>query len=411
MVHGPDVPERAADVIVRPFRCWSASCRRCGPIVGAQDLARLEPAITGRRWLYVVVTLDPRRLWLLQRAAAARGMRALERWSLEVEELIGPPPTIRDECDLDPWDPFGVERPGPRSLDLAAQRREWAAWWERATAALPLPRGRSLSGDAYHVASTAWSNHLRRSLRRRFGPVETIVTWERHRSGLPHANILLELEPFEGALVKLKRKKLESGRWGTYPPALRSWMAKKAIEAGFGKIFHLEIAEPRSAALGAYMVKLSRELMSSRTKGPEGQTPLNRPRGFRRFSATQRTLPVRIWPKGRLVPCTVEGCATEPPPGGWCSRSLPLHLERVHGWDRDEAREHVRDLVRELAPAHVAIVEGERPRRDVIAYEARHLGTDEVSTRAWLAVADEITTGAGSPLYIAENGETAPLLV
>jgi hypothetical protein len=406
MVHGPDVPARASDVLVRGFRCWSASCRRCGPIVGAQDLARLEPTITGRRWLYVVVTLDPKVLAALQQRAHARRLRALERWRADASELVGAPPDSASSLPLDRfilWD----ARPGPRARDVA--KRELAAlrWFEVARDVLPLPRGRDLSTNPYFVASAAWSSRLRRSLRHRFGAFESIVTWERHRSGLPHANVLLELEPFEAELGKLRRRTVD-GRERVYPPALRSWMRTQAMAAGFGRVFHLEVAEPRSAALGCYVAKLSRELMASAAKGPTGQAPLNRPRGFRRFSATQHTLPARLWPKGRRIPCTVPGCAVGE---GLCSRTLARHLVDVHAWPAARAREHVRALLLELAPSRVAILEADRPSAAAVASKALLLGPDPVSSAAWRAVSEEIRNDIGFPLFMAEDGTTAPLRV
>jgi hypothetical protein len=410
MMHGPDVPCRASDVIVRPFRCWSAACRRCGPIVGAQDLARLEPTITGGRWIYLVLTLDREVLAALQAAAAARMARALERWRAKAETLVGPYPDLASPLPLDRFILWN-STPGPRARDVARRERAALEWFEVARDALPLPHGRDLSPNPYFVASTAWSSKFRRYLQHEFGPFEHVLTWERHKDGIPHANVLLELAPFEASLGRLRRKKLKSGRWGTYSPSLRRWMNEKAMRAGFGMKFHFEIAEPRSPALGCYVSKLARELMASSAKGPDGQAPLNRPRGFRRFSATQGTLPARIWPKGRRVPCTLEGCAVEPPTGGWCSRTLARHLVEAHGWAPARAREHVRALVLELAPSRVAVLELDRPSRDAVSAKARLLGPDDVSARAWRDVAREIDEGRGSPLYVPEDGTPAPLLV
>jgi hypothetical protein len=411
LVHGPDLPASAGELVVRPFRCWSASCRRCGPIVGAQDLARLEPAITGRRWVYLVVTLDPSVLAALQAKAAARRAKARDRWIEAASARIGPPPRPLTFRDLDPL--FGYYRSAAGRAEAVEHRDAGRAWFELARDAVPMPKGRDLSTDPYHVASAAWSARLRRHLLRLVGPFDYVLTWERHRSGLPHANILVDAEAFAaaGLLGGLRAGRVaKTGRPTVYPPALRRRLRAAAMAAGFGRVFHLELAEARGAALACYVAKLARELMSSRTKGPDGQTPTNRPRGFRRFSATHGLLAVRHWPKGRRLPCWVEGCTHEAPPGGWCSRSLPRHVVDVHGLDPLDARQILRDLIDQTPASKVALLEGDRPRASEVARVARLVATDPVGSAAWRAAADQIERGEAAPLFVAENGTAAPLL-
>jgi len=405
MITVPGNAEGPHDVTVRPFRCWSPSCRRCGPIVGAQDLARLSPAIEGRSWVYCVATLGPRELARGRGRARVRAARARREWLERVEPVIGAaPPIVRERLVAGgPW-VFSTELAGDTERD---ERRRWLT---AAREVEPPPRGARLSPNAYHVAATAWTDSFLRRCRHRWGALEHVVTWEAQRSGMPHANILLrgpgltaelaELEVREGVAKGNGRRR----RVARYAPELRSLMRRWAIASGFGRVFWCEIGEAGGPALALYVAKLARELMCPSAKG---QAPTNRPRGFRRYSTSKGLLEVRHWPKATPVPCPVDGCEELPPCGAWHARNLRPHLEHAHGWSAEAARRYVWVRTFEHPTAAVRVLERapDELADDDVAEVVAKLGTGGWADGRGTAIAAAIRDGDGSPTRIRETPE------
>lgn len=410
LVHGPAAPASTGDLTVRRLRCWSPSCARCGPIVGAQDLARLEPAITARRWVYVVCSLGPDEFKSGARAAAKRRAAAFAEWRELVSEQIGPPRSEAFRATLQrlretpeqfrPWSlfPTAAERDGPRRERLQ-ELTEDRVWFELARQVEPPPAGWTASEHPYHVANWAFGRRLKRTLRTKLGAFDYVATWEAHRSGLPHLNLIIDADAFGAEALG------DATRPGTTPegrptieaPALRAWFRRAAMAAGFGRVFWLEVCEPRGPGLALYVSKLSRELMSPTVKG---QAPWRRPPRFKRYQASGGLLAARFWPKGRAVDCRFEHCPTEPPPGGWCSRSLPRHLREVHGMTAAAARGELEDILAGSPTGHAAILETDAPDPRELGNLVAGWGRSELEAAAWRPVARALRDGSGAPTVI-----------
>jgi hypothetical protein len=407
LVSAPASPRGPHDVSVSRLHCWSPSCRICGPHVGRQDLARLEPAITGRRWLYAVCTLGPNELRAGARAARARRAEAFAEWRALVVEQIGPPGSAafqeaaRERGFLERWDPFGDEQLAreaagrrKRQLDINQQ------WFEVARTVKKPPTGWKVSEDPYHVADFAWRERLKRTLRTAFGTFDYVVTWEAQREGRPHLNLLADATAFGEHLEpsKLKAGDIE-GRPTMYPPALRRWFNDAAIAAGFGLKFHLELCEPGGPGLAFYVAKLSRELICPTVKG---QAPHARPARFRRYNTSQDLLEPRIFPRAQPARgCPEPGCDEPPPRGAWCKRTLGHHLRTVHGYNRSAAAALVAGELEPTDVGRAAILEADAPLDADVAAIVRRWATTEAEARTWYPIAQEIETGRAKPTRVA----------
>lgn len=137
-----------------------------------------------------------------------------------------------------------------------------------------------------------WSA-LRKRLTRRYGTLAYIQTWEIHRTGWPHVNVLV-------------------GNWNLCCEAeddaqvLRDKVLRPAARAvGFGK--QVFVQPMHDAALMAnYLTKLASELTGAAVKN---QIPINAPPHFRRLRASQGLLPKPHKDEeitGRLVRCPVD---------------------------------------------------------------------------------------------------------
>jgi hypothetical protein len=406
IVSAPRRPRSAQDVSVSRLRCWSPSCRLCGPHVGRQDLARLEPAITGRRWVYVVATFGPDELRREARQARARRAKAFATWRQLVTEQIGPPGSdtfeeaARERGFLERWDPFGAEAEARR----AAGRRhrvldERQKWFEVARTVEKPPAGWRVSEDPYHLADWCWRERLKRTLRTRFGTFEYVVTWEAQREGRPHLNLLVDAAAFGECLEPSKLKAGDvDGRPTMYPPALRRWFNDAAVAAGFGCKFHLELCEPGGPGLAFYVAKLSRELICPSVKG---QAPHARPARFRRYNTSQDLLEPRIFPRATPARgCPEPGCDAEPPRGAWCKRTLGHHLRTEHGYTRPAAAALVAGELEPHEKGHAAILEADQPSAFEVAAIVRRWPTEAAEAQTWSEIAEKIQTGAASPTVI-----------
>lgn len=160
---------------------------------------------------------------------------------------------------------------------------------------------------AFRRAGELWDHRLRRSIERRledfagtlFPPAEDrleyVQTWERHRNGWPHANVLLTSQRLR-ALVEawgvLEREHGKNGRTCQFPKRFRSWLRERAMAAGFGRSIWVEVIDTSDggAAMANYLLKLAVELTGAPNK-KGNQSPVNAPRHFRRIRASRNLLP------------------------------------------------------------------------------------------------------------------------
>jgi hypothetical protein len=171
--------------------------------------------------------------------------------------------------------------------------------------------------ERYRRAGQRWDGALRKRLQRRYGRVLYLQTWEQHRDGTPHLNVVLGgdslMEDVDGQgyspprWSKTKRRSVAAPRW-------RRWWREQAIACGFGKVTWAERlwspsegAERPADGLAAYLVKLahSLDLVDGRRNPLDAsageltrsdakeQTPIAAPKGFRRLRSSQRLLPPR----------------------------------------------------------------------------------------------------------------------
>jgi hypothetical protein len=161
------------------------------------------------------------------------------------------------------------------------------------------------SWEAFRAAGKCWDEHLRQGLRKQGGKVAYLQTWERHRSGWPHLNLILsgpDLRAWVESLGIVERR-AESGRMCTFPRGWRRWLRAAAIRAGFGPVAWVEVLEPsKRDAMAGYLCKLAAELTGARSKKGD-QAPTSAPKHFRRIRASRGLLP----PLGTDEPSTWAG--------------------------------------------------------------------------------------------------------
>lgn len=152
--------------------------------------------------------------------------------------------------------------------------------------------------DAFRVAGELWDNRLRFRMQREWGKLEYVQTWEQHRSGWPHVNVLIRSDALLSHVAELGVEKREAAgprgpRVALFPRWRTAWLARAAPAAGFGMRVWAELIEPRSsAAMAAYLAKVAGELTRSHLKGGD-QRPTEAPKGFRRLRASRGLLPPR----------------------------------------------------------------------------------------------------------------------
>jgi hypothetical protein len=132
------------------------------------------------------------------------------------------------------------------------------------------PKNLEGKDEAFVRGKALWSK-LRHSLTRRFGRVEYIQTWEAHKSGWPHVNVLIH------------NARINAMGWKKFRRVLKVL----AVKAGFGKIIWVEPMKSGDAMAG-YLVKLARELTGATVKD---QVPVDAPAHFRRLRASRGLLP------------------------------------------------------------------------------------------------------------------------
>lgn len=128
--------------------------------------------------------------------------------------------------------------------------------------------------DLYRAGVLHWSK-LRKRLTRAYGRIEYIQTWEAHRSGYPHVNVLVHSDHL------IRKVSANRQEWR------RDWLEPNAVESGFGFRTWVEVMRSQDAMAG-YLVKLASELTGATVKG---QVPVEAPRHFRRLRASRGLLP------------------------------------------------------------------------------------------------------------------------
>lgn len=138
----------------------------------------------------------------------------------------------------------------------------------------------------YRAGLNLWAK-LRKRFTREWGKIKYIQTWERHKKGGAHVNIVLANERFHEACCN------------NWRAVRRDWLEPNAVACGFGFRTWLEPFYDDSD-LAKYIAKLSQEVTGS---GVKNQVPEDAPPHFRRIRASARTLPpvAKSEYTGRLV--------------------------------------------------------------------------------------------------------------
>lgn len=189
--------------------------------------------------------------------------------------------------------------------------------WVYVVVTLPGAARRASIWSQYREVGRIWDRRMRGRLRRRYGRVEYVQTWESHRNGTPHANVVLGGESLIGDVDELGdggesyhprlRRRVRVPRW-------RRWWMAQARAAGFGRVGWVERLwdgapdAPRPTdGMASYMVTLAHSLGALERRSPldrtagelaradhkAAQVPVQAPKGFRRLRASRGTLPPR----------------------------------------------------------------------------------------------------------------------
>ncbi len=150
--------------------------------------------------------------------------------------------------------------------------------------------------SAYADASKLWSKRLKRRLERRYGRIEYVQTWEQHRTGWPHVNLLVRSDAL---MADVRAHGIEErttdGPKGSRVAHFTPWRTRVfkplVVEAGFGRIVW---AEPVICArsLAHYFAKIVGEFCRSHDK-PGDQRPHTAPFGTKRLRSSDDLLPPR----------------------------------------------------------------------------------------------------------------------
>jgi hypothetical protein len=242
-----------------------------------------------------------------------KSVEACERedWSL----LSWPADVTFDEETGELVNPTGAEPVRRRFLCGSWRCRRCSRWrgaldWTRCAAAVSTrrwwlylvltfdPKAYGNVWEAYKQAGTNWNSSLRWAIQAKGGKFQYLQTWEQHRSGWPHANVILEGEqlrewveslgvvPGETEAAGGRRRKTK------FPVGFRDWLEQAAKRAGFGGIVWAEIIDDTNPeAMAGYLTKLARELTGAPGGAKGEQSPTMAPRNFRRIRASRGLLP------------------------------------------------------------------------------------------------------------------------
>ena len=104
---------------------------------------------------------------------------------------------------------------------------------------------------AYEAGYSNWKK-LSKRLIRAFGPLSYVQTWEAHKSGFPHVNLVIQ--------NRLITEACSGDGWRSW----RQWLIPHLRACGFGRVVHVQaLRSGTGAGLAGYLTKLSRELTGS----------------------------------------------------------------------------------------------------------------------------------------------------
>jgi hypothetical protein len=242
-----------------------------------------------------------------------KSIEACERedWSL----LSWPADVTFDPATGEIHNPTGAEPVRRRFLCGSWRCRRCARWrgaldWARCASAVRTrgwwlyivltfdPKAYWSVWEAYREAGSNWNNHLREAIRHRAGKFQYLQTWEQHRSGWPHANVILSGEQLRDWVESLGVVDGETEAAGgrarrtRFPVGFRDWLVEAAKRAGFGGVVWAEIIETANPdSVAGYLTKLARELTGAPGGAKGEQSPTMAPRKFRRIRASRGLLP------------------------------------------------------------------------------------------------------------------------
>lgn len=136
--------------------------------------------------------------------------------------------------------------------------------------------------EQYRLSYRYWSK-LRCRLRREYGSIRYIQTWERHKSKGIHVNLLIDNNLLARDCYQSYDKRDKKDRW--HNDTLRD----HAVACGFGPIHWAEpLRDGTGDKMSGYLVKCAKELVGA---GGKGQIPYDAPPHFRRLRASRGVLP------------------------------------------------------------------------------------------------------------------------
>lgn len=159
-----------------------------------------------------------------------------------------------------------------------------------------------------------WSR-LRKRLVREYGNILYIQTWEVHKSGYPHVNVVISNAKLHAECLK------------DHFAVKKSFIDVAAQEVGFGYAKWLEPLRDTEAMAG-YITKLGLELTGAHHKD---QVPINAPRHFRRIRASRGLLPKRLKDEtltGQLFKISYD-CLNEQMNGKRVNAGEPVSLDNA----------------------------------------------------------------------------------
>jgi hypothetical protein len=168
---------------------------------------------------------------------------------------------------------------------------------------------RNQMDNLFRFGVKSWGS-LRKKLIANLGPIKYLQTWEIHKSGYPHVNVVIANKSLQVHATEADRRRTFCKPRSDF---VKGPLTEFITESGFGPQFHLSALRDRLRVAG-YLVKLANELAGS---GPKDQTPVNAPRHFRRLRASVGLLPPRNESEeftGQIMRFPLP--ATEPGPDG-----------------------------------------------------------------------------------------------
>ena len=199
-------------------------------------------------------------------------------------------------------------RPWVASLDYAriSKALQDGRRWVYAVLTVDPTKAHNDRSSVWTEASSWWNQRLRKSLARRYGRIAYVQTWEQHKTGRPHMNVVLTglglLQRIDAMGERPSRRQMADRR----SRRILRWRAELrhlVMQSGYGAVLWVEplwteAGVQDNAALAGYLVKAGKGLglgaaRELSTPGAKDQTPLVAPPGFRRMRASRGTLEPR----------------------------------------------------------------------------------------------------------------------